>query len=100
MPVIETFKRRNPLARNGGIREYSEHFVVIPVELVRTLGWKKGDELKFMFKDGEVVLRKGEGQNQAVFVKKVKPLSTSAYVSVPRRFVGKEALVVVREEAY
>lgn len=97
MVYIQAFKGSNKLANGRKGKEYWRHFVVIPKALIEALGWKKGDELKFWLKDGEVVLRKDESQNQMVFVKKIKPLSTSAYVSVPRKFIGKEALVVVKE---
>jgi len=30
-----------------------------------------------------------------IFAKKVKPLGNSAYVSLPRRFVGKKVLVIL-----
>ena len=101
MPFIQ--ENRTRAYWNGekrGKKSHSHFSITIPHSVVEFMGWKKGDELKFMFKDGEVVLTKDESQNQAVFVKKVKPLGTSAHVSAPRKFIGKEALVVVEEEAY
>jgi len=99
MPYIQENKTR--AYWNGekrGKKYHSRFSITIPREIIKFMGWNKGDELKFLLKEGEVVLRKGENQNQAVFLKKVKPLSTSAYVSVPRKFIGKEAVIIVKDE--
>jgi len=58
MPKIQAFKGSNLLANNKRGKEYTRHFVVIPIQLIRALGWKKGDELEFKLKRGEVVLKR------------------------------------------
>lgn len=61
MPRIQAFKSTNLLADKKRSKEYVKHFVTIPTSIIKTLDWKKGDELVFIMENGKVVLRKRGG---------------------------------------
>lgn len=41
-------------------KEYMKQWVVVPNTAVDKLGWKKGDDLKFEVKDGNLVISKAD----------------------------------------
>ena len=39
---------------------YVQYFIVLPPDVVRFIGWKKGDEIEIIQEDGDIRLHKKE----------------------------------------
>jgi len=51
-------KLQSQISRTYGKKEYKKSWVVIPSKILKSIGWKSGQELEAEIKDGKLILKK------------------------------------------
>lgn len=51
-------KLQSQISRKYGNSEYKKFWVVIPLKILKLIGWKTGQELKAEVKDGKLIIEK------------------------------------------